>query len=315
MSGGRRGARSRSETSRPPTGEHASTLGPPSLLRTISRGELTTSPSDTSGPPEDAEGSDVSSPPAVFALRDVTLTIPAGQKVAVCGRTGSGKSSLVLLLLRLLDPSSGDVTVDGVPLRGVDRATLRQRLVAIPQDAVFLPEGSSFRANLDPLGVATEEECRAVLEAVGLLGFVEGRGGLAAGLGPETLSGGQRQLFSLARALVRRRRRRRMRLQNPGGKGEGGLLLLDEVSSSVDIDTERAMHAVIQREFEGCTIVMVSHRLEMVMDFDAVVVMDKGSVVETGAPKVLVDTEGSRFKGLWEVSRTQREQYDADMER
>lgn len=216
--------------------------------------------------------------------------------MAICGRTGSGKSSLILLLLRLLDPCSGRVTIDDVPLDGVDRPALRQRLVAIPQDAVFLPEGCSYRANLDPLGVATEDECLAALQAVDLLGVVEGRGGLEAGMGPDTLSGGQRQLFSLARAVIRRR----TKVQN--ARRDGGLLLLDEVSSSVDIDTERAMHAVIQREFKGCTIVMVSHRLEMVMDFDVVVVMDKGEVVETGAPRALVEMEKSRFKELWEAS-------------
>lgn len=204
----------------------------------------------------------------------------------------------MLLLLRLLDPCSGRVRIDGVPLDGVDRNALRQRLVALPQDAVFLPEDSSFRANLDPLGAADEGECCAALRAVGLWGFVEGRGGMEAGMGPDTLSGGQKQLFSLARAVVRRSRM----ASKQGEKGGGGVLLLDEVSSSVDVDTERAMHAVIQREFEGWTIVMVSHRLEMVIDFDAVVVMDKGQVVETGVPRALVEMERSRFKELWEAS-------------
>jgi ABC-type multidrug transport system fused ATPase/permease subunit len=82
-------------------------------------------------------------------------------------------------------------------------------------------------------------------------------------------------------------------------QGRGGILLLDEVSSSVDQDTDRAIQTVIKEEFESYTVIMVSHRLEIVMDFDTVVVMEKGSVVESGNPRTLVDTNGSRFKELW----------------
>jgi len=159
-------------------------------------------------------------------------------------------------------------------------------------------------ANLDPYGVSTEPECRAVLEAVGLWGLVHERGGLASGMTPDTLSQGQKQLFSLARAVLRRRVRARHRGE-VYGKGavaeDGGILLLDEVSSSVDKDTEREMQKVISHEFTGYTIVMVSHRLDVVMGFDRVVVMDKGELVETGRPADLVETEGSRFRELWLV--------------
>lgn len=212
---------------------------------------------------------------------------------------------MILLLLRLLDPIPStveNIEIDDVPLYRIDRATLRQRIIAVPQDAVFLPEGSSFKMNLDPVSVSSDLECKSVLDTVGLWPFVTERGGLAAGMSPDTLSQGQKQLFSLARAILRRRIRSR-----EVAKGQDrGILLLDEVSSSVDMDTDRAMHDCIKSEFEGYTIVMVSHRLEMVMDFDRVVVMDAGAVVETGAPRVLVKTEGSRFKELWTVSNTGR---------
>ncbi|KUI69854.1 Multidrug resistance-associated protein 1 [Cytospora mali] len=244
--------------------------------------------------------------PCNLALRDLNITIHGGEKVAICGRSGSGKSSTILLLLRLLDPIHStveNIDIDGVPLYRIDRAILRQRIIAIPQDAVFLPEGSSFKLNLDPFVVSSDLECKSVLETVGLWAFVTERGGLAAGMSPETLSQGQRQLFSLARAILRRRIRSR-----EVAKGQDrGILLLDEVSSSVDMDTERAMHDCIKSEFEGYTIVMVSHRLEMVMDFDRVIVMDRGALVEAGAPRVLVETEGSRFKELWTVSNMGRD--------
>ncbi|KAL2075027.1 hypothetical protein VTL71DRAFT_8807 [Oculimacula yallundae] len=240
-----------------------------------------------------------------LALKDLSLKIRPGEKVAICGRSGSGKSSTILLLLRLLDPLSScsqNITIDEVPLHQIDRSILRERIIAIPQDPVFLPDGTSFMSNLDPFHKSTAEECRAVLEIVGLWSVVEQRGGMESGMSVEMLSQGQKQLFSLARAVLRARIRFREFASMVGsvsGKRLGGVLLLDEVSSNVDRETDRAMQRIIHEEFAGYTIIMVSHRLEMVMDFDTVVVMEKGSVVESGEPKVLVETEGSRFKELW----------------
>ncbi|KAF4629796.1 hypothetical protein G7Y89_g8347 [Cudoniella acicularis] len=224
-----------------------------------------------------------------IALRNLNISIQPGEKVAICGRSGSGKSSTISLLLRLLDPLSScsqNITIDDTPLHKIDRSTLRQRIIAVPQDPVFLPDGTSFMANLDPFTVSTESDCQAVLETVGLWSLIEQRGGLAKGLLSDTLSQGQKQLFSLARAILRRRIRARdfdadFGSSATGEKGGSGILLLDEVSSSVDQDTDRAMQRIIKEEFESYTIVMVSHRLEMVMDFDTVFVMDKGSVVDS----------------------------------
>lgn len=132
-------------------------------------------------------------------------------------------------------------------------------------------------------------------------------------LSPESLSQGQKQLFSLARAILRRRVRARELQAHLGdyttittstpdaNQQEGGILLLDEVSSSVDLNTDEEMQRVISVEFANYTIVMVSHRLGMVMGFDRVVVMESGKIVETGKPRELVDVEGSRFRELWMV--------------
>ncbi|KAI1408189.1 P-loop containing nucleoside triphosphate hydrolase protein [Hypoxylon sp. FL1857] len=242
-----------------------------------------------------------------LALKDLSLTIAPGEKVAICGRSGSGKSSTILLLLRLLDPLASctdKMTIDEVPLHKIDRATLRQRIIAVPQEPVFLPDGTSFQVNLDPFNASTEDECRAVLQTVSLWDFVEERGGLAAGMSADTLSGGQRQLFNLARAILRRRTRLKQLQSEFGEKtvAVGGVLLLDEVSSSVDQDTDKAMQGIIQEEFKDYTIIMVSHRLDMVLGFDTVVVMDKGSIVETGCPQTLVEMNGSRFRELWQLA-------------
>ena len=249
---------------------------------------------------EEVEGGDG---PTNLVLRDVNLSIKSGEKIAICGRTGSGKSTLVGFLLKLLDPvaeAAHNTTIDEMPLHRINRQALRERIIAVPQEAVFLPDGSTFRDNLDPLGGSTVDECRDVLRAVGLLEFVLERGGLEAGMNAGTLSAGQRQLLSLGRALLRRRERAR---RLPDGAGRG-ILLLDEVSSSVDHETERVMQDIIRGEFGGYTAVAVSHRLDMIMDFNTVVVMDKGEIVEVGNPLVLAGGgEGSRFGELVVASR------------
>ncbi|CAK7275083.1 hypothetical protein SEPCBS119000_006500 [Sporothrix epigloea] len=257
---------------------------------------------------------DVSSNPSKaprLVLDNLSLTFRAGAKVAICGRTGSGKSSFILLLLRLLDPctpvnwnaSESDdappnlIFIDDLPLHKIDRPTLRERIIAVPQDANFLPDGTSFRENLDPFGTADAAKCQAALEAVQLWSFVLERGGLETGLTADTLSQGQKQLFSLARAILRRRVR-------ASGGSETGVLLLDEVSSSVDQATDRAMQNVIREEFAKYTVIMVSHRLDVVLaTCDTVVVLDQGRLVESGAPATLAETEGSRFRQLWLVGK------------
>ncbi|KAL0930703.1 ABC transporter [Colletotrichum truncatum] len=237
--------------------------------------------------------------PSDVALRDINLSIRSGEKVAICGRTGSGKSSIVLLLLRLLEiipGRDGKITVDSLPIEKVDREILRSRIIAVSQDAIFLPDGSTVRENLDPVYAAKDSECLSVLKEIGLSSVIHERGGIDACLAAESLSQGQKQLFCLARAVLRRRVKSR--------KGtNGGILLLDEFSSNVDQNTDLEMQKIIRREFDGYTIMMVSHRLEMVLEFDTVIVMDKGQVAEVGNPRMLKDQEGAMFQGLWNNSR------------
>lgn len=224
--------------------------------------------------------------------------IRSGEKVALCGRTGSGKSSLIALLLKLLDPTSvtaDRIVVDNISLCSINRLVLRQRIIAVPQEAVFLPDGSSYMTNLGPSNSSTVAECEAVIRTVGLWSFIEERGGLHAGMTANTLSAGQRQLMSLGRALIMRR----IRASNTGaaalsvmsGVLDRGILLLDEVSSSVDHATDWVMKEIIRTEFKDYTVISVTHRLDMVMDFDKVVVVDAGEVVEVGNPPELASEE------------------------
>ncbi|KAJ5783587.1 ABC multidrug transporter [Penicillium psychrosexuale] len=235
-----------------------------------------------------------------FALNNVNLSIQAGERIAICGRSGSGKSSLIALLLKLLDPlpaTSNEETkipIDDTPLHLINRIVLRERLVAVPQDPVFLPDGSTFGRNLDPSLTCTSKECTAALEVLGLRSFIQELGGLEAPMNAGTFSAGQRQLFSLARALLRRTTRAKL----SNDENSGGILLLDEASSSVDQETELVMQDTVRSEFKGFTVIAVAHRLEMIMDFDRVVVIDTGKIVEIGNPEVLRGLAGSRFGEL-----------------
>ncbi|KAH8761640.1 ATPase-like protein [Diaporthe sp. PMI_573] len=241
-----------------------------------------------------------------LVLRDIHLSIAVGERVAVCGRSGSGKSSLALLLLKLLDPlpsSRNKIAIDGTPLHTINRTALRERIIAISQDPVLLPDSASIRKVLDPFTIATDAACRAALETVQLWPAIVTMGGLDAALNADNFSQGQKQLFALARAVLRRRvRAENIKASSDGAldsdEVDGGLLVLDEVTSSVDRDTEQLMRQAIDAEFKNWTTLMVGHRLEMVMDYDRVIVMDKGCIVEMGPPKTLIEKEGGYFRNL-----------------
>ncbi|KAH7122958.1 ABC transporter [Dactylonectria macrodidyma] len=247
---------------------------------------------------------EVSSDDEAMALRDVSITFNAGERVAIVGRTGSGKSSLVLLLLRLLDPlqTNEGITVDGIPLEKMHRDVVRRRIIAISQDPIFLPScsGSTLRSNMDPFREASDDDLLETLKIHGLdflaneEGAEQSRVNLDCSFSPTSLSQGQKQLFNLARAVVRRRVRSQAGTQ-------GGILLLDEVSSSVDSHTDEKMWDIIQDEFAGYTVIMIAHRLDLAMKCDRVVVMDQGRVAESGQPGDLRCQEGGLFKVLLET--------------
>jgi ABC-type multidrug transport system fused ATPase/permease subunit len=250
-------------------------------------------------------------------LQNISLVIPAGQKVALCGRTGSGKSSVLSLLLRLLDPiptrasTPPTILIDDLPLTSVSHNALRKSIIAASQEAVFLPSDSktSFRQNLDPWSSSTAEEILDALEIVGLLPAIAARGGIDAVADTSGLSGGQKQMFCLARLVLRRRARRKVLSEM--GLPEGGVLLLDEMTSSVDADTERVMMNVLWREFGAYTVVAVTHSVEVARKCDRVVVLDRGRIAEDGDPEVLAETDGSLFRGLARAAADVAEAADA----
>lgn len=217
-------------------------------------------------------------------LKGISVSIEAGEKVGICGRSGSGKPSLLLTLLRLLDNRSGTMVLDSVDLATVPRQTIRSRITALPQEAIIVP--GTLRDNIDPLARSTVEMIKSALNRVGLLDLVEQRGGLDADMKVLGLSKGQMQLFAVARALLRKSK----------------LLVVDEMTSSVDAVTEEMLVSAIKEEFADSTVVAVAHRLATIRAFDKVFVMDKGTIVEVGRPDDLLAKEGGYFKTLWERS-------------
>jgi ATP-binding cassette, subfamily C (CFTR/MRP), member 1 len=221
-------------------------------------------------------------------LRGVSLSIRAGEKVGICGRSGSGKSSLLSTLFRMLEVAPGSsITIDGVDITRVSRQDLRAALNAIPQEPFFIR--GSVRANADPSGCKTDDEITTALRRVELLDVIQSKGGLDADLDAEFFSHGQRQLFCLARALLR-------------GSGGGHIVVLDEVTSSVDVKSDALMQRVIREQFADCTILAVAHRLDTILDFDRIALMKEGQLVECDTPKALLSRD-SAFKELYESSR------------
>ncbi|CAK7241645.1 MAG: hypothetical protein STHCBS139747_003111 [Sporothrix thermara] len=220
-----------------------------------------------------------------IVLENINFTIEPGQKVAVCGRSGSGKSTLIALLLRLYPPSQGRIEIDGIDTGQLNLNMLRESLVALPQDPMFL--AGSVRYNLDPLGKATDAELLAALDKTHLSTIIAEKGGLDADLDTDWLSAGQRQLFCLARALTRKSR----------------VLLLDEATSSLDRETEALVDTLIASEFTKWTLIVVAHRLRTVAAFDKVLVLQEGRAVEYDSPQALLGRD-SVFKMLWDLQET-----------
>ncbi|KAJ5364163.1 P-loop containing nucleoside triphosphate hydrolase protein [Penicillium cataractarum] len=218
-------------------------------------------------------------------LRDVDLTILAGEKVALCGRTGSGKSSLISTILRLLDLNYGSIHIDGVDISRVSRAHVRSRLNTIPQQAFFLH--GTIRQNANPEGTAPDEAIVEALQAVNLWSYLESKGGLDEDMSEDILSHGQQQLFCLARALCK----------------PSSILIMDEATSSVDSETDALMQNVIRTHFQTQTIIAIAHKLDTILDYDKIAFMDHGRIVEFDTPKALLSREGSAFKAMFDTFR------------
>ncbi|KAJ5715248.1 uncharacterized protein N7483_012429 [Penicillium malachiteum] len=217
-----------------------------------------------------------------YVLRNLSMSIKAGEKIGICGRSGSGKSSLLASLFRMLEVEShSQILIDGVDITRIPRQTTRLALNAIPQEPFFTH--GSVRANMDPYQSTDTGAIEEALRRVELWDIVQAKGGLDAQLEANFFSHGQRQLFCLGRSLVR------------GSK----VIILDEATSNVDVVSDALMQRIIRAQFADCTILAVAHRLETIVDFDRIAVIKGGRLVEFDTPKALFERD-SAFKELYE---------------
>ncbi|RHZ73317.1 hypothetical protein CDV55_106015 [Aspergillus turcosus] len=216
-----------------------------------------------------------------LALRDISMLIQAGQKIGICGRTGSGKSSLILSLCQMVELSCGSIWVDGIDLSTLSREAVRSRLNSITQEPFFIP--ATVRMNLDFTESLSDEVIIEALQKVQLWDFIEERGGLHVKLVADAWSLGQQQLFCLARALLKK----------------SHILILDEVSSSTDSETDKLMQVIIRTEFADSTILSIAHRLDTILDFDKIAFLHKGSLIEFDSPTKLLENRSSAFARLY----------------
>nr|XP_024660537.1 canalicular multispecific organic anion transporter 1-like [Maylandia zebra] len=212
-----------------------------------------------------------------LVLHGITCDIDSTEKIGIVGRTGAGKSSLTNCLFRIIEAAEGRILIDDVDISKIGLHDLRNRLTIIPQDPVLF--SGSLRMNLDPFDKFSDEEIWRALELSHLKSYVSG---LQEGLqhevaeGGENLSVGQRQLLCLARALLRKSR----------------ILILDEATAAVDLETDNLIQNTIRKEFSDCTVLTIAHRLHSIMDSSRVMVLDAGKVVEFDSPSNLLEKEG-----------------------
>jgi ATP-binding cassette subfamily C (CFTR/MRP) protein 1 len=235
-----------------------------------------------------------------LVLKGLSVSIAGGERIGVVGRTGSGKSSLLLTLLRLVEPSLEDVnaadyepplTIDGVDTLRVGLKELRSKLGIIPQNPVLF--SGTIRSNIDPFDEYTDDQIWAALERCGMKEAVmEMPAMLGATVSEygENLSAGMRQMLVLGRALLKQCR----------------ILLLDEATSSVDYETDREIQRTIREAFTGCTVLTIAHRINTIMDSDKILVMKDGMAAEFAPPQELLQDENSIFSDI--VRHSQQEE-------
>ncbi|KAL2152547.1 hypothetical protein VTH82DRAFT_5731 [Thermothelomyces myriococcoides] len=244
-----------------------------------------------------------------LVLQGLSMHIQGGERIGIVGRTGAGKSSIMSTLFRLVELSGGHITIDGIDISTIGLHDLRSRLAIIPQDPTLFR--GTVRSNLDPFGEHTDLELWSALRQAGLISDDTGPSSDSEGGSPyrdganamakETsrihldtvveedglnFSLGQRQLMALARALVR------------GSQ----IIVCDEATSSVDMETDDKIQATIATGFRGKTLLCIAHRLHTIIGYDRICVMDKGRIAEMGSPIELWEIQGGIFRGMCERS-------------
>ncbi|CDZ97117.1 Multidrug resistance-associated protein/mitoxantrone resistance protein, ABC superfamily [Phaffia rhodozyma] len=235
--------------------------------------------------------------PAV--LKGLSFTIYGGEKIGVVGRTGAGKSSLLQALFRIVELSEGRIEIDGVNLRSIGLEPIRKKLGIVPQDPLLW--NGTVASNLDPDGMCTPEQLLSALKRTHLVAGPDASPEVHARLEKFKLdamvqdeganfSAGERQLIALARVVVR----------------DSKIVILDEATSSVDVETDANIQDTIRNEFSDKTIISIAHRLATIAFYDRILVMDAGQVVEFAPPLELFDREDSIFRSMCDQAQITR---------
>ncbi|KAK8274313.1 hypothetical protein V6Z12_D10G066300 [Gossypium hirsutum] len=218
---------------------------------------------------------------APLVLKGITCTFQEGTRVGIVGRTGSGKTTLISTLFRLVEPASGKILIDGLDICSMGLKDLRMKLSIIPQEPTLFR--GSIRTNLDPLGLYSDDEIWKALEKCQLkttISALPNKLDSSVSDEGENWSVGQRQLFCLGRVLLKRNR----------------ILVLDEATASIDSATDAILQRIIREEFSNCTVITVAHRVPTVIDSDMVMVLSYGKLLEYDEPSNLMATNSSFSK-------------------
>ncbi|XP_068172840.1 ATP-binding cassette sub-family C member 12-like [Antennarius striatus] len=224
-----------------------------------------------------------------IVLKKLNFHIQGGEKVGIVGRTGSGKSSLGVALFRLVEPAAGAILIDGVDIMSIGLTDLRSKLSIISQDPVLFI--GTVRYNLDPFNTCIDEEIWEALDKTCMKDSIKRLDGqLDAQVfeNGENFSVGERQLMCMTRALLRKSK----------------IILLDEVTASIDAETDALIQNTIKEAFQDCTMLTIAHRINTVMNSDRILVMDSGEVVEFDSPEVLRQRPDSHLYSFFAAANT-----------
>ena len=220
-------------------------------------------------------------------LKNINIEISPGDKVGIVGRTGSGKSSMVLALSRILEPKTGQINIDDIDIQNIDLDYLRQSISIVPQES-FIIEGN-LRDNIDPLNKYSDMEIINIINDFCLFKDIENNEKLNIEIkeGGKNISNGQKQLICFVRAIIKNNK----------------IIILDEATSSLDLETEKIIQSNMEKYFKDKTVIMITHHIHMVKNCKKIIVVNQGHIVESGEYETLLKNKSSHFYSLYEESR------------
>lgn len=224
--------------------------------------------------------------PDLRSLRNISWSLQRGDMLALVGTTGAGKTTITRLLFRFYDPKSGNVLINGQNLRNVTQKSVRQSIGMVPQDVVMFNASIYHNIHYGRVGEATDEDVKRAAESAQMTEFIEqqpqkydtlvGERGLK-------LSGGEKQRLAIARCLVK----------NPP------IVVLDEATSALDSQTEQNVQQALQVLSKSRTVMAIAHRLSTIKNFNEILVLEHGQIIERGTHDSLLKLEGSKYGQMW----------------